>query len=163
MKGEAPAWRTNMTQPTSRGGFLAGLWAIVRERCPRCRRGKVFKGLLEMNDPCPQCGLIFQREEGYFLGAMYVSYGLGCAIVGIAYVIAAELFPDVSSIVLCLCLFAAYVPLMPWVYRYSRVIWLHFDRLVSPGDSCAGSYEKMRRHEQQPEEVIHAEKTVTRS
>jgi uncharacterized protein (DUF983 family) len=148
-----------MTETNPRAGFFAMLWAIVRERCPRCRRGKIFKGLLQMNDPCPVCGLIFQREEGYFLGAMYVSYALGCAIVGVAYVIAAELFPDVSSLVLCLILFAGYVPLMPWIFRYSRVIWLHFDRLVCPGDSAAGSYQKTRQHEQQPEEVVHAEKT----
>jgi uncharacterized protein (DUF983 family) len=76
-----------------RGGVLAGLWAVVRMRCPRCRRGRMFKGLLQMNDPCPVCGLIFEREEGYFLGAMYVSYVLGCAVVGAAYFLAAALWP----------------------------------------------------------------------
>ena len=127
------------------GGILAGLWALVRLRCPRCRRGRIFKGLLHMNDPCPVCGLLFEREEGYFLGAMYVSYVLGCVIVGAAYFLALALWPNVSPTALCLYLFAGYVPLMPWVYRYSRAIWMHFDRLVCPGDSSAGSYEKMRQ------------------
>lgn len=27
-----------------------------------------------MFDNCPVCGLKFEREQGYFLGAMYVSY-----------------------------------------------------------------------------------------
>jgi hypothetical protein len=114
-------------------------------RCPRCRKGKVFKGLLEINDPCPVCGLLFEREEGYFLGAMYVSYALGCAIVAVAYFLADAMWPDTSPLVLCLYLFAGYVPLMPLVYRYSRVLWMHFDRLVCPGDSSAGSYEKVQQ------------------
>jgi uncharacterized protein (DUF983 family) len=130
------------------GGLLAGLWAILRARCPRCRRGRVFKGLLEMNDPCPECGLLFQREEGYFLGAMYVSYVLGCAIVGVAFFVAQALWPEVPAMLLCFALLAGYIPLMPWIYRYSRVIWLHFDQLMSPNDSGAGSYEKMRLDEQ---------------
>jgi hypothetical protein len=100
-----------------------------------------------MNDPCPDCGLLFQREEGYFLGAMYFSYVLGCAIVGPAFFIVQSMWPNASSLGLCLSLFAAYVPLMPWVYRCSRVIWIHLDYLVSPGDSAAGSYEKMRLSE----------------
>jgi hypothetical protein len=33
---------------------------------------------------CPNRSLKFEREAGYFLGAMYISYGLGLiAIVGI--------------------------------------------------------------------------------
>jgi hypothetical protein len=102
-----------------------------------------------MNDPCPECGLVFQREEGYFLGAMYVSYALGCAIVGVAWFIASSLWPDVPGMLLCLGLFAAYVPLMPWVFRYSRVIWMHFDRMVCPGETAAGSYQKVREATEQ--------------
>jgi hypothetical protein len=110
----------------------------------------VFKGLLEMNDPCPECGLVFQREEGYFLGAMYVSYALGCAVVSVGYFIATAIWPNAAPVPLCLALFACYVPLMPWVYRYSRVIWLHFDRAVCPGESAAGSYQKTLPHRPPP-------------
>ena len=34
-----------------------------------------------MNERCSVCDLKFEREPGYFLGAMYVSYGLGLVIV----------------------------------------------------------------------------------
>jgi hypothetical protein len=30
-----------------------------------------------MSESCSVCGLRFLREAGYFLGAMYISYGLG--------------------------------------------------------------------------------------
>jgi uncharacterized protein (DUF983 family) len=134
-----------MPQPTtSAPGFLPRLGAILRLRCPRCRTGRVFRSLLRMNDPCPHCGLVFEREEGYFLGAMYVSYALGGVLVAAAYFAAAWLWPSLDALTLCLLLMAAYVPLMPVIYRYSRVIWLHIDRAVSPSDVDAGAYEKWR-------------------
>ena len=34
-----------------------------------------------MHDCCPACGLHFNREAGYFLGAMYISYGLALAFI----------------------------------------------------------------------------------
>lgn len=29
-----------------------------------------------MHESCPVCGYKFEKEPGYFLGAMYVSYGM---------------------------------------------------------------------------------------
>ena len=55
--------------------------AILRELCPRCYTGKIFRGplwrtYLAMNERCPVCDLKYEREQGYFLGAMYFSYML---------------------------------------------------------------------------------------
>src|SRR5207248_3419030 len=52
---------------------------ILRQRCPRCRKGAIyrcslFRGWLSMFERCPVCDLKFEREQGYFVGAMYVSY-----------------------------------------------------------------------------------------
>jgi uncharacterized protein (DUF983 family) len=128
-------------------GFFRRLLAILLQRCPRCFRGRVFKRLIEMNDPCPVCGQLFQREEGYFLGAMYVSYALGCALVSVGYFGAIWMWPDVPVATLCLVLAALYVPLMPLVFRYSRVIFLHLDYLDSWGDSSASAYAKLRERQ----------------
>lgn len=126
-------------------GWLPRLWAMLRLRCPRCFRGRVFRTLVGMNDPCPVCGQILQREEGYFLGAMYISYTLGCGIVAAAYFATVALWPDANPLLVCLAIFAGYLPLMPLLFRYSRVIWLHLDYLVCASDTAATSYEKMRR------------------
>ena len=48
----------------------------LRLRCPRCGEGKLFKGLFAMADACSSCGLDFQREQGYYIGAMYINYGM---------------------------------------------------------------------------------------
>jgi hypothetical protein len=107
----------------------------------------MFRGSFAMNDPCPVCGLLFQREEGYFLGAMYVSYGLSVVLIGANYLAVTALFPDLGLTAVGLLTLALYLPLVPAVFRYSRALWIYFDRAVSPDDISAGSYERIRLKE----------------
>jgi uncharacterized protein (DUF983 family) len=131
------------------GGFLRRAWgtlkAILLMRCPRCRKGKMFRGRFTMNDPCPVCGLLFQREEGTFLGAMYVSYVLALALVAPLYFLTAWMMPRASGYLTAFVAMLLFVPLMPSVFRYSRVIWVYFERFGAPSDLSAGAYEKFRQ------------------
>jgi len=97
-----------------------------------------------MNDPCPTCGLVFQREPGYFLGAMYVSYGLASALLCGGYYLGAALLPDWDRHYLVALLVLIYLPFVPLVFRYSRAIWIYFDRWGQSSDLLAGSYERAR-------------------
>src|SRR5260370_34899448 len=61
------------------------LASILQQRCPRCRIGRIFqysifRGFPKMCERCSICDLKFEREPGYFLGAMYFSYLLGVSI-----------------------------------------------------------------------------------
>jgi uncharacterized protein (DUF983 family) len=123
------------------------LRALLRQRCPTCREGRLFCGVFRMNDPCPVCGRILQREEGYFLGAMYFSYALALGVLVPLYLGLALLLPEVHSATLAALATLLYLPMVPAVFRYSRVIWLVVDELVSPGRSCEAPYEKARRAE----------------
>ena len=125
-------------------GAWSAFWALLRLRCPRCRSGKMFRGVVTMNDPCPVCGLLFQREEGYFLGAMYVSYLLGAAAIVPLYFAASALLAPYGHMAVNLGLTLAYLPLVPIIFRYSRAGWVYFDRWVCPSDVSAGAYEKYR-------------------
>lgn len=120
------------------------VWAMLRQRCPQCHTGRMFRGRFTMNDPCPDCGLVFQREEGYFLGAMYVSSVLSMVAATPIYFTLAHFLPEVDSILLALTAFALYLPLTPIVFRYSRVVWVYLDRAVCSGATSAGSFEKVR-------------------
>jgi uncharacterized protein (DUF983 family) len=123
-------------------------WAMVRQRCPRCRKGKMFRGLFAMNDPCPSCGLLFQREEGYFLGAMYMSYPITSAILIPIYFALSEMLPTWHSLLIVPVATLLYLPFVPATFRYSRVLWIYFDRLGDPYDmSLLTSYEKTRLEE----------------
>ncbi len=50
--------------------------------CPNCGGKTLFnpEKPLELNRACPQCGLKLEREEGFFLGAMALNYGVTCIV-----------------------------------------------------------------------------------
>jgi uncharacterized protein (DUF983 family) len=48
----------------------------LRKRCPVCAERDVFERFFTIRERCPSCGLEFEREEGYWLGAMVVAMAL---------------------------------------------------------------------------------------
>ena len=121
-------------QPNGHGKRPSRLGAILRQRCPRCLTGKVFRGLVDMRESCPNCGLRFGREEGYFTGAMYVSYLIGLVLLfGIFLLLWTFSSRTLMATYVLLGVTAAvYLLLVPVVFRYSRVVWMHFDRRFGP-------------------------------
>jgi uncharacterized protein (DUF983 family) len=110
--------------------------AILRQRCPRCREGPIFRvpvwrGPLTIWERCPVCGLKYEREPGYFLGAMYFSYILsippGLILVLLIWRLTRWQFDVVMG-----AAFLAYLPLVPVVSRWSRVLWMYLDRTFDP-------------------------------
>ena len=122
--------------------FVAKTWALLRCRCPRCGIGKVFAGSFRMNDPCPVCRLVFERDEGYFLGAMYVSSLFSFILMGGGYFLAEWWLPTWNQYWLVLMVLAAYMLVVPIVFRYSRVIWIYAERWGCLTDVASGAYEK---------------------
>ena len=114
------------------------LKALLLGRCPRCRQGRVFPAfwsarLLAMNPSCSVCGLRFEREPGYFLGAMYFSYTLGVlTIMPVSLLLA--LVAGWSLVAVMAVLFAQTFISMPLFFRYSRIMWLHLDLAFIPAD-----------------------------
>ena len=117
--------------------------AIARQRCPRCLQGRVFRGPVAMNDACPFCGYVFGREEGYFTGAMYVSYFIGLVVVFAIIGILWRFWPTHSLGGVGALLGVAslvYLAFVPVVFRTSRVVWLHLDYVAT-----------VRRHGDRPD------------
>lgn len=46
--------------------------------CPNCGGKTLFRAdaVFQLNQDCPQCGLKFEKDEGFFLGAMALNYGV---------------------------------------------------------------------------------------
>src|SRR5919197_1066237 len=110
------------------------LVAMLRQRCPRCLIGPVFRGILTMNERCPQCGFRFGRESGYFTGAMYASSLISLPIVfGIFLILWTFSTKTLLAVeVMVLVTAVVYIPLVPLVWRYSRVAWMYFDWRFGP-------------------------------
>lgn len=115
---------------TQRGRLLA---RGFRRQCPRCGAGDLFPSLLTIHDPCPRCGLIFEREEGYWLGAMIVSFAIIEAVFGAAFVLTMVVtWPDVpwTGLLIVGLVVTAIFPFLisPW----TRTLWMALDRAFLP-------------------------------
>jgi len=83
-----------------------------------------------MHDECDVCGLHYLRETGYFLGAMYISYGLGVLTI-LPVAVALTILEWPLWVVLLIALIQTIIS-MPLFFRYSRIIWLHADQAIDP-------------------------------
>jgi uncharacterized protein (DUF983 family) len=91
----------------------------------------IFTSFPRMRERCPVCGLKFEREEGYFLGAMYISYGLALVtIVILAIMLWASTRWSLHKAVLWALLL--FLPMAPALTLFSRVLWIYLDHAIDP-------------------------------
>jgi uncharacterized protein (DUF983 family) len=107
------------------------LGRAVRLRCPRCGEGELFTTWFNMPVRCTFCGLHFERAQGYFVGAIYVNYGITVLIAMIGYFL---LWNTTGlSTAVQLAIWVPFVVLFPlWFFRYSRSLWLALEYLLNP-------------------------------
>jgi uncharacterized protein (DUF983 family) len=117
-------------------GALSTLNDILHHRCPRCRVGTIFQhsiflGFPKMFERCPVCHLLYEREPGYFLGAMYISYGLGLPVIALfaALLWAVTGWWLTKDVIWAVVLF---LPLAPAITFLSRVLWIYLDQKFDP-------------------------------
>ncbi len=104
--------------------------AVLRQRCPVCLQGRVFRSLLGMHRSCPVCGTVYEREHGYFLNSMFIAYAAGfLVLVPSALLLALR---NVSVGIFSAVLIAETILVWPLIFRYSRVLWMHIDQVLDP-------------------------------
>ena len=114
--------------------MIPKLNSIFNHKCPRCLEGDIYankssydlKNITNMRHSCDKCDLDFEREPGYYYGAMYVSYALTVAMTVALFVAYFVLFPTFNSVTYIVALTLMLLALAPWTFRTSRVIWLNF-------------------------------------
>ncbi|MGH7786866.1 MAG: DUF983 domain-containing protein [Candidatus Binatia bacterium] len=120
--------------PLRRPPLRARLAAVAGGRCPRCNRGAIFAGRVRMHARCPVCELRFEREAGYFTGAMYVNYILAVPVMAVLAGIVHLLAPAWSFEATIGAGALLFLPLVPAIFRYSRILWIHFDQAIDPSE-----------------------------
>jgi uncharacterized protein (DUF983 family) len=105
------------------------LWRGLTRRCPRCGTGKLFHRWFRMASDCPNCHLHFEREPGYWVGAVAINtivVGILFTIVLIAW--SAATIPDIPWVPILM----AEIPLMGLgpaaFYPFSKTLWVAVDR-----------------------------------
>jgi hypothetical protein len=84
-----------------------------------------------MHPRCRACGFRFERGPGYWLGSIYVNYGLTALMVTAGYL--GLFFSEAieSTALLWLCVgFCFLFPL--WFFRYARAVWAAADSYFDP-------------------------------
>jgi hypothetical protein len=116
-------------------------WSVLTMRCPRCRKGPMFKDsnpykslklshIFNMYDECPVCKQKYDLEPGFWYGTGYVSYALAVAVsvtTFIAWLVLIGVSTDDNRIFYWLgfnCILL--VVIQPWLMRLSRVLYIRF-------------------------------------
>ena len=106
------------------------LYSILKMTCPKCQEGKFlvahpynYKQMGEIYSHCPNCGLDYMPEPGFYYGAMYVSYGLGVAIFVAIWASCNWFFDNVGVWTQITLILIALIGLGPYLYSLSKIIW----------------------------------------
>ncbi|MGV3631001.1 MAG: DUF983 domain-containing protein [Bacteroidota bacterium] len=103
--------------------------SLLKGKCPKCETGDIFKdkgNLLLLKAPvmhhkCDACGYRFEKEPGYFIGSLYVSYALGVVEMLLLFLAVVAFLP--VNYILALILIAL-VAVSFFNFRYARIIWI---------------------------------------
>lgn len=115
------------------------IYSILAMKCPRCHEGDIFETknpynkMSAIHKNCPHCELRYEKEMGFFFGAMYVSYMLNIALFVtciVAYFVLLDQY--ISGTLLMIIYVLLTIVLMPVYYRLSRTIWLNFFNSYEP-------------------------------
>jgi uncharacterized protein (DUF983 family) len=121
-----------MKTTTSNISIREKLKGIVLEQCPYCNKAHIYKPgkrlpfqLPEMKEYCDSCGTHLDREPGYFLGAMYVSYALAVGQGIITYLLLANVLHIQNTAWVTGAVMLVILLMQNKNFRVARVIWMH--------------------------------------
>lgn len=113
------------------------LISMATMKCPNCHKGHMYKNksilplgeFMEMPERCPECGLKFEIETGFWFGTGYVSYALSVGMIFVMAVIFALTYGftwrDNSIFIFIGIMISALVLLQPWIMRFARVLYIY--------------------------------------
>lgn len=96
-------------------------WRALILRCPACGGGRIFGARFRMNHRCTECGAVFWKNEGEWLGPAVMDYS---AATGVALVVwAIVVFTGASVVVQLICAGGAAVIAALASSHWSRSFW----------------------------------------
>ena len=119
--GGRPAPDASRLTAFARGGLL---------RCPACGTGPLFRGWFRMHEACRACGASFLREQGFYLGSIYINYGFTVIVTGALYALLVLIVGTSHETALTACLIVA-VAFPVLFFRHARSFLLALDGSVN--------------------------------
>ncbi|HWI63990.1 MAG TPA: DUF983 domain-containing protein [Symbiobacteriaceae bacterium] len=103
--------------------MLRCAWTGMQLKCPACKTGHVYRSFTQMHHACPACGVVFEREEGDFVGAMVVAYSITSVFIAVG-VYAVEVLTDLDPMLHILLWGLVATAFLIGTYRNMKGIWL---------------------------------------
>lgn len=101
----------------------SSLKSAIAGKCPKCGKGHLFDSWFKVANECEHCGYDFKQEEGAFLGAMALNYGI--IVFGCLPILLAFWMLSASSVNILIYLFAGAALFLPLVfYPLSWKLWI---------------------------------------
>lgn len=119
---------------TERGGaarpdLLKTLTRGLMLRCPVCGESNVFRAPFQVRHQCPACGALFQREAGFFVGAIMLNVVATEGVVMLAFGLCLLTLGGGGTLTLPV-LFAVALLFPVLFYHHSWSLWLAGDHFV---------------------------------
>ena len=124
--------------PSPGAGLGTNLRRALARRCPVCGIGTPFEGWWHMTPECPHCGYHYEREEGYWIGAMIVATAVTEGLFGIFFV--AVLFatlPDVDWLPVLIVAAVTNVIVPVFFYPLAKTTWVAIDVSFHPPERAS--------------------------
>ncbi len=91
----------------------------------------MFRRPLQMYENCPNCGIRYEREDGYFMMAVFVGYVMSFfvavpAVVILYFTIRPSIWGYLIGATVALLLAS------PLIFHYARVVWMFIDQVLDP-------------------------------
>lgn len=100
----------------------------LRLRCPVCGRSSIIQSPFKIRHHCPTCGALYQREEGFFVGALTINVVTTELIILVLYLTTMLLLSSFHLILVILFTVGLVFPVA--FYHHSWSVWLSLDHLV---------------------------------
>jgi len=104
------------------------LWRSLKLQCPVCGEASIVQRPFNLKHRCTACGVIFKREEGFFVGAIMANVVATEVLVLLTYF--ACLLVDLNDQAMLTSLFAIGVAFPIAFYHHSWSLWLAMDHLI---------------------------------
>jgi uncharacterized protein (DUF983 family) len=109
--------------------MVAALIRCLLLRCPACGLASIVLRPFQVKDQCPLCGVLFKREEGFFVGALAINVVTTEAVILLIYVAGVLIIGfEFQSMLVALLTAAALFPVL--FYHHSWSAWLTLDHIV---------------------------------
>ena len=109
--------------------ILLTLGRCLKLQCPVCGRASIVVRPFNIKSRCSNCHAVFQREEGFFVGAIMANVVATEVLILLIY-FACLLLTDFDERVVLPILFITGVTFPLLFYHHSWALWLGMDYLI---------------------------------